>query len=147
MSAFRITQIVILFCSLISLREAQACQYLASDQFCVEVKFDKEISRKSDSKFTLRILEKLTKKTLVLDSPPKIKLWMVMKNGHGHGSEKLKISEKNKTPIYLVENVWFLMKGEWKIKVEFFVKGVKHQQDLPVCVKRYSKDSHLGFCK
>jgi hypothetical protein len=121
----------------------KSCQFLLNENLCAKVQFKNGISRKVDSKFEINFLD-LNGKEIVLVKPPEIKLWMVMKSGHGHGSEKLKITKGNNN--YLVENAWFLMVGEWQIKLELEYKGVKLQEEIPVCVRRKAEDSKVGTC-
>lgn len=119
------------------------CKNESSNNVCVSLNFTSKISRKADSQFLISFSDKAGK-SLSLDQNPKIDLWMVMKSGHGHGSEALKIVKiKNK---YMVSNVWFLMLGEWKVRTSFSIKSKKFSRELSVCVKRKPSDSFLGKC-
>ena len=120
------------------------CAYKIGKDLCADVKFLGEISRKSDSKFDLVITDKKGK-AISLEKAPKIHLWMVMEGGHGHGSDPLKITAKDGK--YSIENVWFLMRGNWDIKIEFNYLKKKYNASIPVCIKRKAADSRLGNCK
>jgi hypothetical protein len=120
-----------------------SCQFLLNENLCAKVWFKNGISRKIDSTFEINFLD-TNGKEVVLVKAPDIKLWMVMKSGHGHGSEKLKIKKENNS--YLVENAWFLMVGEWQIKLELEYNGLKVQKEIPVCVGRKPEDSKVGTC-
>jgi hypothetical protein len=68
-----------------------------------------------------------------------------MKSGHGHGSEELKIR-----PVangYEVSNAWFLMVGDWQVKMKIDHKGQSYAADAHICVERKAKDSFVGRCK
>ncbi len=119
-----------------------SCHNIKNKNFCVKIKFLQGISRKSDAKFELKLFDK-NNRVVKLSSPPKIKLWMIMKNGHEHGSEELSIKLKNSD--VLVENVWFLMRGEWQIKLNFD-KGPIFSDIVPVCIGKNPKQSYLGRC-
>jgi hypothetical protein len=123
---------------------SKTCQFKLSKKLCASVKFVDGISRKSDSKFEI-IFSDTKGQRVNFKRTPEIKLWMVMKGGHGHGSEKLAIKKNNNK--YLVSNAWFLMMGEWQIKISTSEgEALVNMQDIPVCVGRNSASSHLGNC-
>jgi hypothetical protein len=101
------------------------------------------MDRKKDSKFELSFLDK-NNKTIKLDQTPLVKLWMVMKSGHGHGSEDLKLSWSEN--VYQIENVWFEMLGQWKIKIQLMRSGKESKGEIPICVMRDSTKGHVGSC-
>lgn len=113
---------------------------------CANIQFVDGISRKSDAKFTVNYTSLKNGKPVSLDSEPQVKLWMVMKNGHEHGSEPLKITKK-KEGVYLHENAWFLMLGEWKVFITAKNNGISEKSFFDVCVKRKKSQSYLGSCK
>ena len=119
------------------------CKFKLEENLCAKVQFKNGVSRKIDSKFELEFVD-LSGKHIGLVKKPEVKLWMVMKSGHGHGSEKLNITKDNNK--YLVSNVWFLMVGEWQIKLELEYKGSKVLAEIPVCVGRKAEDSKIGTC-
>lgn len=125
--------------------KSKKCEYAVGELYCAHISFTGKISRKQDSSFLLKITDRQGKIT-PLDRPPKVWLWMVMKSGHGHGSDDVKISP-HKTSGYLIENVWLLMMGTWQIKGEIAVAGKKYSFYVPVCVGKSAKDGHLGKCK
>ncbi len=79
-----------------------------------------------------------------LEKKPEAFLWMMMKGGHGHGSENLSITEENKS--FILSNAWFLMMGEWQLKIKVFKDGKVDNVILPICVERKIADSHVGKC-
>lgn len=113
-------------------------------QTCVSIEFLKPPGRKGDAKFKLNFTD-LSGKVKSLKAPPKVHLWMIMKNGHEHGAEKLKIEKKGK--YYLLSNVWFLMLGQWQVHVSFSNNGKLEKGHIPVCIKRKSAESYIGLCK
>lgn len=119
------------------------CSGYKSDNYCFNLKFEK-ISRKSDSKFSVEIIDLKTSEKI---KPKKlaVKLWMVMKNGHEHGSEDVKIETKGDG--YFVSDVWLLMLGEWQIKISGLIGKNTFNVSVPVCVKRDSSKSSVGSCK
>ena len=119
-----------------------ACPY-KFDEGCVEIVFDGPISRKNDSSFLLNFKDH-NNKHMVLEQLPNLKLWMVMSNGHEHGSEPVKITKK--AAGFQVTNVWFLMRGRWLVKLDFKYKGNKRQMEIPICVGQTSQTSHVGEC-
>lgn len=113
---------------------------------CASISALTEISRKSEVKFHLSFYEDSAKtKVIKLSKLPELKLWMVMKSGHGHGSEELTVISDDKG--YLVGNAWFLMVGEWQVKIKVEYKGKPITADAIICVERKARDSHIGHCK
>ena len=112
----------------------------------VELSSLNSISRKEAGKFKLEFFDSSKKKRspIKLIQAPEAHLWMVMKGGHGHGSEDLSLKVDNNT--YLLSNAWFLMMGEWQLKLKFKHNGAVVQSILPICVERKPADSHLGHC-
>jgi hypothetical protein len=90
------------------------CQLSLSNDVCANIKFKNSISRKTDAEFEIHFTNPAGQ-VLSLDKNPQIKLWMIMKGGHGHGSDEVKINKSGKK--FNISNVWFLMLGKWKIKI------------------------------
>ncbi|MAX66344.1 MAG: hypothetical protein QF441_05720 [Bacteriovoracaceae bacterium] len=119
------------------------CQVKLSSEYCAMVKFDAPIGRKEDARFKFAVID-MKGHQIKLSKKPKLKLWMIMDNGHGHGSDKLKIQAKKNH--YLVSNVWFLMLGQWQLKIEVKLKGKTFKKDLDICVMKPAKLSKIGKC-
>lgn len=135
--------LIVLVCANLNFAKAAECKNKIAKNLCAEIEFEKGISRKADSSFILSF--KNEKGEIVnLDNDPKIKLWMIMKGGHGHGSEKVKIEKINKK--YRVTNVWFLMMGEWQVKLDLNYQKTNMKSDLYVCVGRSTKESFAKKC-
>ncbi len=64
-----------------------------------------------------------------------IELWMDMGNGHGHGSVPVQFS-KFGPGLFKVTQVYFIMMGEWQIKVNFDLEGKNHQLIIPVQINK-----------
>ena len=120
-----------------------SCQF-DFKQFCLTLNFEKEISRKKSSDFTLEVFKDGNR--VALQKKPEIKLWMVMENGHGHGSDPVEMKELAPGK-YSVKNVWFLMRGEWEVKGSLNLDGKKSDFSIPVCVGKTPKESSVGKCK
>lgn len=145
------------FLTLILLLICQASYSGTADQRLHKIEFKKlnltaelrsmgDITRKDASTFKLELFDSTKSKRtpIKLEKMPKLHLWMVMKGGHGHGSETLKLKiDKNS---YIVSNAWFLMMGEWQLKAEL-VHGKNTEKGIfPICVERKPSDSHVGKC-
>ncbi len=123
----------------------EKCNFDLTKTLCGKVEFVSGISRKKDSSFKLYIYlkDKMTK-GIFLKVNPDIKLWMVMKGGHGHGSEPVQLSKVK--DYYLVKNVWFLMQGQWDLKISYKHGQKMIEKILHVCVGRTSELSQFGSC-
>lgn len=91
---------------------------------CAQIEFAKTPTSVEDASFTLTLNSHhaLDIKKLSVD------LWMDMGHGHGHGSAPVSI-EQTGANTYKVSNVWFVMMGEWQVKVametsEGLVEGI-----------------------
>lgn len=132
-----------IFYSAISSAEGHKCNIqFDKTELCAEVKFLGEMGRKSDAKFEIRFYE--NNKLVKLAKDPSVHLWMTMKNGHEHGSEKLKMN-KNEF-VYSFSNAWFLMLGQWHVIIEIDKLGKKFTGKLPICIKKVVKSSYIGLC-
>lgn len=88
---------------------------LIKENLCVKVEFLKPANRKEAASF--KLIFKDSKGRAIMPKPKlEAKLWMVMKSGHGHGSEELKLEKKK--DHYLVSNAWFMMLGTWSINIK-----------------------------
>lgn len=96
---------------------------------CVKIKFVEGPKAKVDSKFILKFESEST--PIVKIENLQVILWMLMGNGHGHGSAPTQISAIGENE-YLIENVWFVMKGKWDIKINFKSDGVNQELKIPV---------------
>lgn len=147
---FRFSLIFLLFC--------QAAYTGTSDQrvtnkilnkleLNAELKVIGSISRKESAKLKLEFFDTKSKlrKAIKLETIPAASLWMEMADGKGHGSEKLKIEIENTS--YIISNAWFLMMGQWELKVKVTHNEKTQLLSLPICVGRKPADSHVGKCK
>lgn len=62
-----------------------------------------------------------------------VELWMDMGEGHGHGSSPVTITEKAPGK-YVVTDAYFLMAGEWQVKVGYNFEGQHHEIIVPVII-------------
>lgn len=135
---------VALVVSTVSQVSHAVCNVELSKELCAKVEFQTPITRKRSSKFQIDFYDAKKKALIKLDKDPVVKLWMIMKNGHEHGSEKL-VMARNKSG-YLISEAWFLMLGEWIVRGEYTYKGKVIRKDFFLCVKRKSSESGLGKC-
>ncbi|HPI40037.1 MAG TPA: FixH family protein [Pseudobdellovibrionaceae bacterium] len=61
-----------------------------------------------------------------------VELWMEM-GDHGHGSSPVTLT-KVRPNIYKVTEAYFVMEGEWLVKINFDLNGVNHTLEIPVQV-------------
>lgn len=113
---------------------------------CAKVNFTKDIYRKTPSAFELEFVKNKQKQKINLDDRPDVKLWMVMRNGHEHGSDPVTIKKISKAK-YLVENAFFFMLGTWQVYVTAKLNGKSEKSVFDVCVKKDYKKSYIGKCK
>lgn len=143
----RMTKLVTIILLSISFSYAatdKKCQAKLSKNLCAKVEFDAPISRRTDAKFKIGFYD-LKGNAIPQNVSPMIKLWMVMKNGHEHGSDEVEIKRVSKHE-FAVSNVWFMMLGKWKLIVEVSNKGQKSSADIPVCVRKDASKSAIGNC-
>lgn len=55
-------------------------------------------------------------------------LWMEMPNGHAHGSKPTTTTLYKRSGLVHVDQVWFVMKGKWQIKV--FIEKLDQNQKV-----------------
>lgn len=63
-----------------------------------------------------------------------VELWMDMGNGHGHGSSPVDLRQLDAVH-YMVSNAYFVMEGEWTIKVSFTHNGKAYDLSVPYAVQ------------
>ena len=122
---------------------SSSCQFKINKDLCANLDFKNGISRKTDSEFHFQIVDR--KGQIQNVEELSIVLWMIMKNGHEHGSDEVKIKQIEKK--YSVSNVWFLMVGEWLLKINFKHQGKVYKTNIPVCVSKNKTVSNVGKCK
>ena len=122
-----------------------SCEFPIGQNICAVIKFKNGVSRKNDSPFEIKF-ETKDKKLIKIEKRPEMKLWMVMKSGHGHGSDELEIIPQKNGASYFVKNVWFMMLGQWQLKINLFHEGKSYNTELPICVYKLSDKSGPGNC-
>ncbi len=140
---------IVLLSALLSLTvfsaEKKECNFSLKNGHCVKISFDDVISRKKDARFHLSLFNKKSKNITNELKEFNLKLWMVMKNGHGHGSDEV-VMKKNKGSIQFT-NVWFLMLGQWHMKLTYKFDGKDFKASIPVCIMKNKDESRLGNCQ
>ncbi|MBK7891132.1 MAG: FixH family protein [Bdellovibrionales bacterium] len=109
----------------------QVCSATSAD-LCAHLGFKAEPNSTDATEFMLHFMPAAS-----LD-PKEIKnvtvtLWMDM-GGHGHGSSPVTITMLDYIR-YTVSDAYFVMQGEWQVKVGFDYLGTAHEIVIPVEVK------------
>ncbi|MGE5085302.1 MAG: FixH family protein [Bacillota bacterium] len=60
----------------------------------------------------------------------KLDLWMQMGH-HGHGSSPVEIAEVGPNQ-FTISNAWFVMPGQWNVRVDFDFQGEHQHLEIPV---------------
>lgn len=63
-----------------------------------------------------------------------VTLWMDMGGGHGHGSAPVKVTPKGPGK-YLVTEAYFVMEGEWLVKIGFDYQGTRQEISIPLIIE------------
>ena len=90
-------------------------------ELCAQINFITPPNRKKSSDFKLRIFDSKLRDKAVQKYQVLTWLWMDMKGQEGHGSDAIKLTQKN--DHYLGTNVWFLMEGDWELHVQLRKEG------------------------
>lgn len=97
---------------------------------CAQVQFAKAPNSNEDSAFTLKL-----ESHHALDiKKVSVELWMDMGHGHGHGSAPVTIEQLD-AATFKVSNVWFVMMGQWQIKVKIETQNGEETGILPVVIQ------------
>lgn len=64
----------------------------------------------------------------------KVKLWMDM-NGHGHGSSPVTLQPLEELNHFLVQDAYFVMRGNWQVIVTFTDAGISEKIVIPLTIK------------
>lgn len=101
-----------------------------SASVCVDYKTDVPFVSKQEGRFllTLTSYTPATEITLV-----RVDLWMQM-GQHGHGSSPLKVVQVAPNQ-FDVTKAFFVMKGQWQIRVTFINNGIQDILIIPVMIK------------
>jgi len=97
---------------------------------CVKIEVDQPFNSKDEGRF-------LVKFTGVEVEVLKIDLWMQMGghgHGHGHGSSPLKVTRISPFE-YDVTKAYFVMKGNWQIRVKYKLNDSEETLIIPVEIK------------
>lgn len=105
----------------------------ASKTVCAHAHFHKYPSSLEESQFTLHI--EFDDESIVVNEAF-VDLWMDMGNDHGHGSAPLSIDPSEEVNHFEISNGWFVMQGEWLIRVKFKVDQKDMMIQIPVVIKK-----------
>jgi hypothetical protein len=96
---------------------------------CASYESDVAFTTKQEGRFELE----LTSNDEVEVNFVKIDLWMQM-GGHGHGSSPLKVTSVAPGK-YDITKAYFVMRGEWQIRVTYKQGSVQETLIIPVLIK------------
>lgn len=98
---------------------------------CAHIGYDEEFSTQKEAEFMVDVVSPKAERMKNIQ----IELWMDMGSGHGHGSAPVQWTDEG-SGKYHVTNAYFVMAGEWQIKVAFDIEGVAQEIIIPVPVQQ-----------
>lgn len=110
-----------------SMEIGPVCQ--REEALCVSVFHDEVFNSSDEAHFKVRVSAPLDS---VLEKV-KVKLWMNMGGGHGHGSSPVKMTKLDDGD-FQIDRAYFVMPGQWLIKVSFEISGSTYAFELPAKV-------------
>ncbi len=96
---------------------------------CAHLKFLSKIDSSNEGQFMAHILAPGNQEVQNL----KIDLWMDMGAGHGHGSAPVDVQSLGKNK-FKVTNAWFVMMGQWLVRLNFTIGQDAYEIHIPVNV-------------
>jgi hypothetical protein len=63
----------------------------------------------------------------------KVDLWMDMGNGQGHNGPPVEIKDAGQNH-FVVSKAYFVMVGDWLVRLDFDFEGVSHHIEIPVAI-------------
>lgn len=105
------------------------CSSLRKD-VCAHLGFEKPLAANVEAEFMAHVVTPGSQPI----SSFNLDLWMEMGGGHGHGSAPVEIhgGEKN---LFKITNAWFVMMGQWMVRMDFDFEGAHHHIEIPVQIK------------
>ncbi len=103
-----------------------------NSSLCLHLGFEALPQEGVESGFMTHFMLKDADPTLLSDVV--IDLWMDMGNGHGHGSAPVTVEQLDAVH-FRVTRAYFVMSGEWLVRVKFKYDRVEHEIAVPVTVQ------------
>lgn len=130
MSIFKLLTFTVVFSMSIGLFAQTHNDDICSEKIdvCVHYETDRPFTTDQEARFELH-LESIDNEAQL----KKIDLWMQMGN-HGHGSSPLKVNMIS-PGVFDITKAFFVMRGEWQIRVTFESQNVQDTLIIPVIVK------------
>lgn len=101
-----------------------------NEKTCAHIRFDKWPTSTEASEFIVHVMSPSNSQI----ADVKVKLWMDM-NGHGHGSSPVKLETLEEMNHFLVQDAYFVMRGNWQVIVTFTDAGMNEKIIIPLSIK------------
>lgn len=107
---------------------AEVCSTLNA-ALCLHLGFHSPVTTEAASEFMVHFTSDA--QALAAITNLNVELWMP---SMGHGSSPVVVTKRNDA-FYKVTEAWFVMSGDWEVRVSFMNNGVADQIIVPVTVK------------
>lgn len=125
-SIFTFIVIGLLNLSFISISQAHSEQNCVSKDLCLQINFESQPNSKDESVFDIQFSGANSE---AVDQVA-VDLWMPMGSG-GHSSAPVDLVKIGNS-VFQVSNAWFVMKGEWLIRIQFKNQNNQYQWNYPI---------------
>lgn len=98
---------------------------------CAHLGFEKPLNSSAEGKFMAHVMTPANQD--IQDF--KLDLFMDMGGGHGHGSAPVELKALGKNR-FAVSNAWFVMQGEWLVRLDFEFDQAHHHIEIPIEIKQ-----------
>lgn len=96
---------------------------------CAFLWFQSSVDTETAAKFVVRMTTPDAQELSLV----KVELWMNMENGHGHGSAPVVVDQVANN-IFQITNAYFIMMGEWVVRIQFSGANGLETIEIPVYV-------------
>lgn len=106
----------------IAFAEKKCSLYLATEKICTDIEWKQFQEGKQKGSFFICSYDQASGVPVNMSHQPFVELWMPSMN---HGSSPTKIDNPLSVGVYPVTNVYFIMSGDWEIRIQ-----IKNQTGL-----------------
>lgn len=99
---------------------------------CAHLKFEDYPTTTKEGEFIVHVLPEHSS-TIIKEI--KVSLWMDMGNGNGHGSAPVEVLETEELNHFFVQNAWFVMKGNWLVRISYLENKIEQKIEIPLTIK------------